>query len=84
MKAIPSGLRGKKAFEECHILRNPGGDALDLRVFSTPVVFEDELFVIFVVTDISHEKRLQVLERTFLHDISNTLTVLRGVADLAT
>ncbi len=84
VKAILSGLRGKKAFEECHILRNPGGDALDLRVFSTPVAFEDELFVIFVVTDISHEKRLQVLERTFLHDISNTLMVLRGVADMAT
>jgi len=84
VRAILSGLRGKKAFEECHMLRNPGGDALDLRVVSTPLVFEKEPFVIFIVRDISHEKRLQVLERTFLHDISNTLMVLRGVADLAT
>ena len=83
VKAILSGLRGKKAFEECHMLRNPAGDALDLRVVSTPFEFENRSFVIFVVTDISHEKRLQVLERTFLHDISNTLTVLAGVAGLA-
>src|ERR1017187_1764355 len=84
VRAILTGLRGKKAAEECHMLRQPGGDALDLRVVSTPFAFENQQFVIFVVTDISHEKRLQVLERTFLHDISNTLTVLRGVADLAT
>jgi signal transduction histidine kinase len=84
VRAILSALRGKKACEECHILRNPGGDALDLRVVSTPFAFGNEAFVIFVVTDISHEKKLQVLERTFLHDISNTLMVLRGVADLAT
>ncbi len=83
VKAILSGLRGKKAFEECHMLRNPGGDALDLRVVSTPFEFANQSFVIFIVTDISHEKRLQVLERTFLHDISNTLTVLHGVAGLA-
>ncbi len=82
--AIQTGLRGKKAIEECRMLRKPGGDALDLRVVSTPVVFENQPFVIFIVTDISHEKRLRVLERTFLHDILNTLTVLRGVADLAT
>ncbi len=83
-KAILAGLRGKKAIEECRLLRKPGADALDLRVVSTPFTFENQPFVIFVVTDISHEKRLQVLERTFLHDILNTLTVLRGVADLAT
>jgi nitrogen-specific signal transduction histidine kinase len=82
-RAILSGLRGKKAYEECHILRNPGADALDLRVVSTPFEFEDQSFVIFIVTDISSEKRLKVLERTFLHDISNTLTVVHGVASLA-
>jgi nitrogen fixation/metabolism regulation signal transduction histidine kinase len=84
VRAIQTGLRGKKAVEECRLLRKPGGDALDLRVASTPFAFENQPFVIFVVTDISHEKRLRVLERTFLHDILNTLTVLRGVADLAT
>jgi hypothetical protein len=84
VRAILSGVRGKKAVEECHMLRSPGGDALDLRVVSTPLVLENESFVICIVTDISHEKRLEVLERTFLHDISNTLMVLRGVADLAT
>ncbi len=83
VKAILSGLRGNKTVEECRLLRDPGGEALDLRVVSSPLEAEDESFVIFVVTDISQEKRLQVLERTFLHDISNTLTVLHGVADLA-
>ncbi|HUJ08421.1 MAG TPA: PAS domain-containing sensor histidine kinase [Verrucomicrobiae bacterium] len=83
VKAILSALRGVKAAEECHLLRNSGTDALDLRVVSTPFKFENELFTICVATDISQEKRLQVLERTFLHDISNTLTVLTGVADFA-
>ena len=82
VRAILSGLRARKAYEECHMLRKQGADALDLRVVSTPLEFEDQSFVIFIVTDISSEKRLQVLERTFLHDISNTLTVLSGVAGL--
>ena len=83
VKAILTGLRGKKAAEECRILRKPEGDALDLRVVTTPFPFENQALVICIVTDISHEKRLHALERTFLHDISNTLTILRGVADLA-
>ncbi|HVM59358.1 MAG TPA: ATP-binding protein [Verrucomicrobiae bacterium] len=81
VKAILSGLRGNKAVEECHLLRRPAGDALDLRVVSTPFTVDDEPFTVFAVTDISHEKRLQVLERTFLHDLSNRLTVLQGLAE---
>jgi len=83
VRAILSALRGRKTLEECHLLPNSGGDALDLRVVSTPLEFENQSFVIFIVTDISSEKRLRVLERTFLHDISNTLTALHGVAGLA-
>ncbi|HTS18335.1 MAG TPA: HAMP domain-containing sensor histidine kinase [Verrucomicrobiae bacterium] len=80
VKSALDGLRGRKSVEECHLLRQQG-DALDLRVTSTPFTFSDEPFAVFVVTDVSHEKRLQVLEHTFLHDVSNRLTVLHGLAE---
>lgn len=74
VNAIVSGLRGKKKMEECRITQRNTGIAFDLRVTGSPFKVNDDNFVIFVATDISHEKRRNVLERTFFHDISNTLT----------
>jgi nitrogen fixation/metabolism regulation signal transduction histidine kinase len=82
VNAILSGLRGKKKTEECRISQKNTGNAFDLRVAATPFKSGDCSFVIFVATDISSEKRRNVLERTFFHDISNTLTGVVGYADL--
>jgi len=82
VNAILSGLRGNKQIEECRITQKNSGNAFDLRVTATPFKTGEHNFVIFVVTDISHEKRRKILERAFFHDISNTLSSVVGCAEL--
>lgn len=66
--------RGEHSIQECRILQRTSGHALDLRVSGTPVRFGDEGFTILTLTDISHEKRRQALERVFFHDLMNLAT----------
>jgi signal transduction histidine kinase len=81
VKAILTGLSGRVATEECRILLE-SGDALDLRVWSTPLVHGETRYVMFAIQDISHEKRRRILERIFFHDLLNTAGVLFSSADL--
>lgn len=71
--AIVSSLRGNADCQECHMLRrHPNGESpLDLQVFTNPVVFDGYTFTLFTALDISHEKRLKYLERTFFHRLIN-------------
>ena len=70
--------------QECLITREFDGEieALDLRVWATPLTFNGENFVIFAVTNIEDEKRRAMLERTFFHDILNTAGIIRGAVEL--
>jgi signal transduction histidine kinase len=69
--AILSSQGGTADVKECRITRGENAEALDLRVWTTPVTVEGESFTILAALDISHEKRRQSLERIFLHDICN-------------
>jgi signal transduction histidine kinase len=80
-RAILQAQKGHMDVQECRILQNDG-KALDLRVWATPLTFDDENFVIFAVTDIEDEKRRAMLERTFFHDILNTAGIIRGAVEL--
>jgi signal transduction histidine kinase len=80
-KAILNSHNGKKAVQEWRLSR-VDGEALDLRVWATPVQFEHLFFTIFSITDISHEKRRQALEHIFFHDVMNIATGLRGSVEL--
>jgi signal transduction histidine kinase len=80
-KAIISSLGGERAVEECRIVQK-NGDALDLRVSGTPYQINEQRFSIFVLEDISHEKRRRVFERLFFHDILNISGVLLGYSEL--
>ncbi len=82
VNSIIAGLEGRKNTSECRILTGDGTDAFDLKVCSTPYVVDGENFVIFVVEDIGNEKRRNVLERTFFHDIINTVGGLKGITQL--
>jgi signal transduction histidine kinase len=79
--ALLTGLAGQAQVEECRILR-ANGEALDLRIWTTPVVLDGERFTIFAALDISHEKRRQALEHVFLHDVGNVASGLRWYAEL--
>ena len=80
-RSVVNGLDGVENVQECRIsLRS--GEALDLRVWSTPLQVGNETFVFLVLKDISGEKRRQMLEHVFFHDILNSAGALHGMADL--
>jgi signal transduction histidine kinase len=84
VEAILASLQGAQSAWECRILYEKGEavEALDLLVWATPLVFNQEQFTMFVVTDIGHEKRRRVLERLFFHDLNNIISGLVGFAEL--
>jgi len=49
---------------------------------ATPILIRGEKFTVFVLQDISSEKRREVLERVFFHDISNTAGSILGLASI--
>ncbi|MGE4543187.1 MAG: PAS domain-containing sensor histidine kinase [Pedobacter sp.] len=82
--ATLSGLAGRTDQQECRISRSREGqhEALDLRIKTTPLSCAGESFSVFTICDISHEKRRQVLEHIFFHDILNVTGSIRGFAEL--
>lgn len=80
-QAILMTMSGKSAVRECRIVTR-AGTALDLRVWAKPIIVHGEPCTIFALTDISDEKRRDVLERVFLHDIHNTASLVVSYTDL--
>lgn len=79
--SILKGLSGSNDLQECRIIRSDG-NAMDLRVWSIPLGVKEEHFTVLTLTDISHEKRRQALERIFFHDVLNTVTGIYGFCTL--
>lgn len=82
VNAILNSLKGVEDIQECRIEEKFDGESADFRIWTTPYKIGDELFAIFAISDISHEKRRAVLERIFFHDILNTAGGLKGFAEL--
>lgn len=84
--AIRQALASRgQATEECRITataEDGGRVHLDLRLHATHLGIEGEDLVIVGLEDIGHEKRRQVLERAFFHDLLNTCGGLQGMAEL--
>ena len=82
--AILDTLDGCRSERECRISRagQRGPEALDLRIRTTPFRWQDEDYVLFVASDIADEKRRQVLERVFFHDIMNTAGGINSMAEM--
>lgn len=79
--AILAGQRGESSVRECRVLRQHSGEALELRIWTTPIKIDNEQFTVCALLDISHEKRRQALEHIFLHDIYNVAYGLSWYAD---
>ncbi|MFW9782794.1 MAG: ATP-binding protein [Candidatus Heimdallarchaeota archaeon] len=56
--------------------------SFDLNVTTHPFSLREKKFVIVFLTDISNQKRRELLERTFLHDLLNMLTVVSGLIEI--
>lgn len=74
--------RGRPVEAECLIRseRAPG-KALEFNVRASPVTVGDQRFTVVSLRDISSEKRREVLEQVFFHDVLNTVAGLRGWAE---
>ena len=80
---IDSMKSNAETVRECRILARTPSEVvpLDLRVTASPFEVENEIFLMVAVEDISHEKRVAVLQRTFFHDVLNTAGCIQGYAD---
>jgi signal transduction histidine kinase len=74
--------RARPIESEC-VVRTAGaaGKTLEFNVRATPVLVEQTRFTVVSLRDISSEKRREVLEQVFFHDLLNTVAGLRGWAE---
>ncbi len=77
-KAILIAQKGKRTCQDCTMTIKKGGQeqALDLRVWTVPIEIKGRPYVVYTLRDIADEKRREVLERTFFHDVLNDATLL--------
>ena len=73
----------RQVARECRVtIGSDSGTALDLMVMSTPVEISGHPLLVCSLRDIGAEKRREVLERVFFHDVINTAGGIRGLAKL--
>lgn len=81
-QALALALAGREGLRECRIMSRSLGDDLDLRVSVKPFKYSGEEFLLMSLIDISSEKRREVMERLFFHDIINTAGGVQGLLSL--
>jgi len=73
--------RGRPLETECLIRTERAPErTLEFNVRAAPVTVEETRFTVVSLRDISSEKRREVLEQVFFHDVLNTVAGLRGWA----
>lgn len=80
VNAILSAQNGVPASDDCQINTERDFEALDLNVSASPMEINGRSLTFVTVRDIASEKRLQVLERTFFHDVLNSAGGAMGLA----
>ena len=82
--SIIQGLEGNSSKNDCRIIRiTPSGiEPLDMRAWTKPFAWSDQTFCLLILSDISNEKRRQVLERIFFHDVLNTAGNIWSISEL--
>lgn len=84
---LSSILRAMDGFEnngECRmLLRNESRlEGVNFMVKASPIIVDEEAYVIFAITDMTHEHRRRAMERIFFHDVLNLAGGLRGLSEL--
>lgn len=74
---------GSTTVRECRLLTETdfGITPLDLKVTASPFNVNENRFLLVVANDISKEKRLAILQRTFFHDVLNAAGCIQGYVD---
>ncbi len=81
VNGILGALAGRSVMHECRIT-TPSVEAYDLRIWASPFRWQNSAYALVIAVDISNEKRRQVLERIFFHDILNTAGNIHGLTEL--
>ena len=83
-QAILKGLAGGQDVQECRITRDDREvmDAANYQFFSTPLTLAGESFLFVTMLDVSFEKRVQLFERIFYHDVLDTSSGIHGLCGL--
>ncbi len=68
--------------EDCRLVAGKGNQSFDFRIRAKTLDLFNEIYTIVIVRDTSDEKRRNVLERIFFHDILNTAGGLHGLIEL--
>ena len=75
----------EKATGECCI-ESVGQDGMDqcleLKVTVSPFIVDEETFYALILEDNSQNKRLEVLQHLFFHDVLNTIGCIKGYVDI--
>ena len=72
------------AYSECRITTNVDGQecSLDLYVHTHPIVLNNQEYIIFAIREIANEKRREILEKIFFHDVLNSAGAVNGLAEM--
>jgi signal transduction histidine kinase len=78
LESIRTNLKSSK---EARILSETDGRLLswDLKITSSPIKLNGDIFYVLSLQDISNEKKLLAIERVFFHDLLNTAGGLNGL-----
>ena len=69
--------------QECLMTVRKGAiQPLELEVVAAPLVLGEDELTLCAMRDISDQKRREALERLFLHDVSNTVSVISALSEL--
>lgn len=70
--------------DECRIVVNYSSfeTSLDFKVFTSTLTFENENYIIFAIKNLESEKRRELLERIFFHDVLNTASIIFGISGM--
>lgn len=83
-RAILKGLGGEHDVQECRITRDSRDvmNAGNYQFLSTPLSLAGENFLFVTMLDVSFEKRVQLVERIFYHDVLDTSSGIQGLCAL--
>lgn len=83
-RALFAAVEGAVGRGECKLLRreNEQLEGLDLSVNASPLCIGERQYVIFSITDVSHEMRRRSMERIFFHDVLNLAGGISGLVEL--
>ncbi len=82
VNAVLESQKHCSAMQDAHLILGPEEKAFDLRIWASQITVGEDDFTTITIQDIGDEKRREVLERVFLHDISNRTTVVLGLIEL--